>query len=97
MAVLTTKDVSNKERLEVSFEQQLVPLYGNIVTALKKSGFTEIMRPQNRKSEESFDIAKYFNYGTDSEDAHQTNDIWDAMKIWGELAMTDKCQREFNY
>lgn len=96
-AVLTTSAMTNEQRLADSFKLQLVPLFEDIMTALKRSGFTEILRERGRISEEYIETTKYFNYGTSTDDDHQTTDIWDAMKIGLDIAMTDQCLRTFNY
>ena len=97
LATLTNTDITNKDRLNDTFKLQLIPLFDNIKTALKSSGFTQVLTPPNRKSDEAFNITRYYNYGVKDDKQHPTSEIWDAMKIGCDLAMTDQCQREFNY
>ncbi|MBQ19148.1 MAG: hypothetical protein CMD31_00175 [Flavobacteriales bacterium] len=97
LATLTTSERTNEQRVDTTFKQQLIPVFDNIKTAFRKSGFTTVKRDSARKSESAFDVTRYYNYGTDDDGSHQTTDIWDAMKIGCGLIMTDQCQREFNY
>lgn len=97
IAVLTTSEMSNSQRVEDSFKLQIVPVHDNIVTALKKSGFTQLVRQRSRSSDDFFSYGRHFNYGKDNDTAHATTDIWDALEMSTDLIMTDQCQRQLNY
>lgn len=97
IAVLTTSEMSNSQRVRDSFMRQLEPVHNNIVTALKKSGFTQLIRKRVRSSDDDIAYERHFNYGKDNDTAHATTDIWDALKMSTDLAMSDQCQKNFNY
>lgn len=97
LATLTTSEISNRERLKVSFEPVLFPLWENIQTALRKSGFSKIQGNSENRTEPHKRGRLYYNYGTEDEQKHKATDIWDAMKIGVDVEITDHCLRTINY
>lgn len=88
LATLTTTQLSNVERLLLSFDTTLIPLYDNIYKALRMSGFTKIISPENNKR------TKYYNYGIEKTEA---TDIWDVLKFECEVEFTNCKQEIINY
>ena len=82
LAEKSNAEMSNLQRLDITFKPMLVPLYNNVLTALNKSGFTKILKPEKNKA------TNYFNFGVDGKT--QATDIWDAIKFECELEM-DEC------
>lgn len=95
LATLTKAELSNTNRLEVTFKPTLVPLYNNIYKALRKSGFTRIVDPENNKRTD------FYNYGVKKKNGNETEniatDIWDAIKLECELEITNDCKKNINY
>lgn len=96
IATLTNSTMSNLERLAVSFDTVLTPLYDNILTGLQQSGFTQIVPVENNQTN-SVTRTDYFNYGTENDQNHETTDVWDAIKLECTVLMTDKCLRTINF
>ena len=90
LATLSNSEQSNSQRLETTFKPTLNPLYDNVIKALSKSGFTQIVNNSNVTQ------TNYYNYGVD-ENENQTTDIWDAIKIDLDLIMGNECLRCINY
>jgi hypothetical protein len=88
LATLSTTQLSNKERLILSFDTTLIPLYDNIYKALRMSGFTTILSPEDNKR------TKYYNYGVEKTEA---TDIWDVIKFECKVEFTDCEQEVINY
>ena len=84
LATLTTAAQSNVTRLETTFKPTLIPLYNNVLSILKGSGFTRIL------NEDTNTVTNYYNYGVD-ETEHQTNDIWDALKLELDITISEEC------
>lgn len=87
LATLTSRNASNKERVNETMEKVLEPLHNNVIRALNYSGITKI---------EDYDDEVYFNYGpTETE----STDIWDAIKIDIEISFkTGNCKiKNINY
>lgn len=78
----TEAKFSNRERLKRTVKQRLIPTLKNIKIALKESGFTTILGDTYKKS-------VFYNYGSQDETSHQSAEIWDAIKIKMQIAMTD--------
>ena len=93
LATLTTAELSNTERLEITFKPNLVPLYNNILKALRKSGFTRIIDADKNKRTD------FYNYGVKDkkEQRNIATDIWDAIKFECELELTNCKQKNINY
>ena len=73
IATLTTKDLSNKERLTVTFEDVLFPTWDSFYYQLNREsiiGFIEEM---------DVSYTKHFNY--DTNDETEGSDVWDALRI----------------
>ena len=73
IATLTTKDLSNKERLTVTFEDVLFPTWDSFYYQLNREsiiGFIEEM---------DVGYTKHFNY--DTNDETEGSDVWDALRI----------------
>lgn len=85
LATKTRSNYSNEQRLEKTFEQVLYPLIGNVLTALKESGFTRITNLNNYKTSE------FYNYGAQGDTVNEVTDIWDAIKLEVKIEMTDDC------
>lgn len=90
LATLTNAEISNKERLEVTFKPALIPLFENIYKAFRMSGFTKIINPEDNKK------TKHYNYGVDGKEERPSN-IWDAIKFECELELTECKQEIINY
>ncbi len=93
IATLSNRNMSNIQREAVSFDTVLVPLYNNILTGLKQSGFTQVVT-NDTLLDHSVDRTDYYNYGPDQDPNHDSPDIWDAIKLETEVIMTSNCIRE---
>jgi hypothetical protein len=95
IAINTSSSISNLQRLEESFKPALNPMYKNIIKALKRSGFTRIIDEDKNKRTD------YYNYGLKQVGKKGTenvaSDIWDAIKLECELALTNCEQKKINY
>ncbi|RLA04536.1 MAG: hypothetical protein DRQ45_00610 [Gammaproteobacteria bacterium] len=80
LATLTNKDLSNRERIRLTFETTLEPLLENVISAIKSDKTASLI------SKDEQVLTKYFNYDTDS--SSRTTEIWDAI--------TFKCTIQFN-
>ncbi len=89
LATLTTANLSNTERLEITFKPTLFPLLENVKKSLRVSGFSRIMNP-DKNSE-----TKHYDYEDKGE--NKVTDIWDAIKFECEVRFTDCEQKVFNY
>lgn len=96
IATLSNSEFSNTQRLNLSYATVLTPLYDNIITGLKQSGFTQIV-PNSTTQDNSIVRTDYFNYSTDNDESHATNDIWDAVKLECTVLMNNNCLRTINY
>ena len=96
LAELSNNNLSNRERLETTFKLTLNPLLKNVLTALRQSGFTKIIRDANNNLRE-YNQTNFFNYGTPDEAKHITTDIWDAIKLDLRLEMNTNCLQIINY
>lgn len=81
LAELSNSEMSNEERLEITFKPMLLPLYDNVIKALDKSGFTKILNRDKMKR------TNHFNFGLNDEAA--VTEIWDAIKFECTVQMTD--------
>ena len=95
LATLTSSEISNVERLEVTFKPTLIPLYNNVLKALRQSGFTKIVNAENNKRTD------FYNYGVNEKNENEkkniTTDIWDAIKFECELQIRKDCKKNINY
>lgn len=89
MATNSNSNLSNKERLEITYKTILIPLYNNIITLLKSSGFTRLINQDKKK------VSKHYNY-TENNEAFGT-DIWDVIKLEHDVEFTACELRNFNY
>lgn len=89
LATQTSAEISNVERLEITFKPTLIPLYKNILKALNQSGFTQIIKKEQNKT------TNYYNYGVrqigKKREEQAAIDIWDAIKFECKLEVTDAC------
>ena len=92
-AQLSNYELSNKQRLQITFEKTLEPLYQNVLKALKESGFTRIIDNENNKS------TNYYNYSVveKGKDKQFASDIWDAIKFECELQIDATKIKRINY
>jgi len=72
IATLTSRDISNKERVRITFENTLEPLLENVVARLRTGGGTSVQ-------DGIFNVEKFFGYDTDSSNA--ASDVWDAITL----------------
>lgn len=90
LATLSNSELSNRERLEVTFKPTLDPLLVNTIKALNFSGFTRILEPEKNVR------TNYFKYDSEAE-INGATDIWDAIKFECNIEMKDCEQRTINY
>lgn len=90
LATLTNSEISNIERLNLTFGTTLVPLYKNVLKALQQSGFTQIRNKGKNKRTD------FFNYGV-KENENQATDVWDAIKFECDLEINNCPLRQINY
>ena len=88
IATLTNSEISNVERLDITFKPIIIPVLKNVIKALEQSGFTEILNPESKS------ITNFFNYGINE---HVATDIWDAAKLQCKLQLTNSCKKNINY
>jgi len=81
LATITSRDISNSERVAITFEGTLEPLLENVVKSLRYGGNTGLIDGQ------PFETQKYFGYDTDG--SNFTSDVWDAITL--------KCSINFKY
>ena len=82
VATLTNRDISNKERVRITFENTLEPLLENIVRSLRYGGNTGIQ-------DGVFNVEKFFGYDTDSSNA--ASDVWDAITLQVKIKLKYIC------
>lgn len=81
LATLSNQDLSNRERIRISFDTTLEPLLKSVKNALNlRTNASLIDKDRQQKT-------NYFNYDTDS--SHGVNEIWDAISF--------KCKIKFNF
>lgn len=107
IATLTNSEISNTERLQLTFKTTLVPLYDNIQKALMQSGFTRILNADKNKRADFFNYGvkdtnkktNVYNYGISdtNKEKHLATDIWDAIKFECDLEITECKQKNINY
>lgn len=73
LATLTNRDISNQERVRLTFEKTLEPLLEDVVKQLRFGNQVGIYE------NERFEIEKFFNYDTDGSNA--VSDVWDAITL----------------
>jgi hypothetical protein len=81
VATLTDRNLSNKERVRITFENTLEPLVEEVVRKLRFGDYTGIVEGQ------PFEIQKHFGYDTDP--SSMVSDIWDAITL--------KCTTKIKY
>ncbi|BFP39497.1 hypothetical protein FGF1_03420 [Flavobacteriaceae bacterium GF1] len=81
LATLSNGEMSNRERLEVTFKPTLYPLLINVKKALNRSGFTRILDADRNVQ------TNFFKYGFNGQ--NEVTDIWDAIKFECLLEMTE--------
>ena len=93
LAQLSNYELSNKQRLEITFEKTLEPLYRNVLKALKEGGFTRIINSENNK------VTNHYNYSVveKGKDKQFASDVWDAIKFECELQIDVTKQKIINY
>lgn len=84
LATLSNINDSNVTRLETTFKPTLIPLYENVLDILKKSGYTWIL------DNDANTVTNYYNYGVAEAEA-EADDIWDALKVELNIAMSADC------
>lgn len=87
IATLTKSSLSNVERLNTTFEQVIFVVKEYLITALKKSGKTELTNNEIKQT-------LYFNY---EEAEHTATDVWDAIKLKIDLRIKNKCLQKINF
>jgi len=83
IANLASSDMSNIERTNVNFVKTLDPLSTYVLNALKSTTGISI------NETDSFEITRHFNYDTD--DTHESTDIWDAIVITTTIEFNLNC------
>lgn len=90
IATLTNDNLSNKQRIKTTFKDVLNPTFQNVLTALKQSGFTQIIRDEYIRT-------NFFNYGTIDNTKHVTTDIWDAILLETNIRIDSNCLKNIIY
>lgn len=90
IATLTNDNLSNKQRLKTTFKDVLNPTLGNVLTALRESGFTQIINDEYIRT-------NFFNYGTIDNTKHVTTDIWDAILLECRIRIDSNCLQKIIY
>ena len=96
IATITTANKTNLERIDLTFKSTLIPLYENVIKAVRQSGRTKFIDEENNKRTD------YYNYGL-RELATETNHfsstaIWDAIKLDCKLQIIDSnCEIKIIY
>lgn len=83
IANLANSDMSNIERTNVSFVKTLDPLSSHVLDSLNSTTGVRI------NETDDFAITRHFNYDTD--DTHESNDIWDAIVITTTIEFNLNC------
>jgi hypothetical protein len=107
LATLTNSEISNTERLLITFDSTLLPLKENVLQAINQSGFTRNLK--EKENNEAF----YFNYGVKNTNKKtniynygisDTNreisvvtDIWDAISLELTVEFTECKLKNINF
>lgn len=94
LATVSNSELSNTERLQVTFKTTLDPLLVNVKKALQRSGATRITDKKNNVR------TNHFNYGVkelgSKKEKQATVDIWDAIKFECKVIVNEMCDCDFN-
>ena len=84
LAVKSNMPMLNFERMEVTFNAILIPLYNNITNLFKRANIVNVSG--------DYDVIKYPNYSsTDRSEETYGNLIWDAMKLEFSIKIKSTC------
>lgn len=91
LALETNAVMLNDERIKITYEKGLIPLYNNIKHLFK---FGNIINVKNHY----YDIVKYPNYtGEPDDNKNQVGYIWDALKITFSGDISDSCLKPITF
>ena len=89
LATISASNLTNDERVTLSFEPILEPLLKYVIKGLDVSGFTKMLNTDR-------DVrVNHFKYSVD--DKNQSTDVWDAITYECEILMSECPLREFNF
>ena len=87
VAIQTNTDLTDRERMDLTFKPTLIPLTNNIINLFRVANTIDVFYP--------YTITKYPNY-SDVEAGEQNGfvDIWDAVRINFDCTINDSCLRQ---
>jgi len=96
IATITTANKTNLERIDITFKSTLIPLYENVIKAIRQSGRTKFINENNNQRTD------YYNYGlkelSTEKDSLTSTAIWDAIKLDCKLQLIDSnCEIKIIY
>lgn len=85
--------LSNEERMVLTFEKYLIPLYNNILKLFKKSNIIYVGN--------HYDIIKFPNYGElnvlRTKEEEKTLCVWDAIKVTFDCSINANCLNQITF
>jgi len=79
--------LGNRDKLDINFKVVLIPVLELVLKTFERSNVVVFNG--------DYKITKYYNYG--DMEAHETTDIWDAIKLELDITLKDDCIKKVNY